>query len=434
MTPLTAGFIGIVFLFVLLFLGMPIGIAMGLVGFAGFAYLRGFEPALGVLSTVPYTTFASYTLTVVPLFILMGSFCFHAGLSKDLYDTVHKWLGQLRGGLAMATVGACAGFAAVSGSSVATAATMGTVALPEMKRYKYDPALATGAVAAGGTIGILIPPSVGLIIYGIIAEQSIGRLFLAGFIPGVLEAVFYMFTIYILCKRKPLMGPRGPRTSFIEKLASLKNTWIVFLLFVLVLGGIYFGIFSPTESAGVGAFGALIFALARRRLNWQAFKGSVLGTLSTTAMILIIVLGAMIMGYFLAVSRLPFVIADTIVSLEMNRYFVLSCILIFLLFLGCILDAPAMILLVTPIFYPVAVTLGFDPIWFGIIIVRMCEMALITPPVGLNVFVIKGVAKDVPMYTIFRGVVPFLIADVLHVAMLIALPQVALFLPGMMKG
>ena len=433
MTPLTTGFIGIGILFLLLFLGMPIGIAMGLVGFAGFAYLQGFEPALGVLMTVPYTTFASYTLSVVPLFILMGAFCFHAGLSKDLYDTVYKWLGQLRGGLAMATVGACAGFAAVSGSSVATAATMGTVALPEMKRYKYDLGLATGSVAAGGTIGILIPPSVGLIIYGIIAEQSIGRLFLAGFIPGVLEAVFYIFTIYILCRLKPLMGPRGPRTSFIEKLASLKNTWIVLLLFVLVLGGIYFGIFSPTESAGVGAFGALIFALARRRLNWQAFKGSVLETLSTTAMILIIVLGAMIMGYFLAVSRLPFVIADTIAALEMNRYIVLFCILIFLLFLGCILDAPAMILLVTPIFYPVAISMGFDPIWFGIIIVRMCEMALITPPVGLNVFVIKGVAKDVPMYTIFRGIIPFLIADVFHVALLVAVPWLALFLPGMMK-
>jgi len=401
MTPLTVGFIGIGILFIFLFLGMPIGIAMGLVGFAGFTFLRGLDSALGVLTTVPYTTFSSYTFSVVPLFILMGAFCFHAGLSKDLYNTVYRWLGHLRGGLALATVGACAGFAAVSGSSVATAATMGTVALPEMKRYGYDPALATGSVAAGGTIGILIPPSVGLIVYGIIAEQSIGKLFLAGFIPGVLEAVFYIITIFIMCRINPLLGPPGPRSSWRERIGSLKNTWF-------------------------------IFALARRKLDWRALKESLFETLRNTAMILIIVLGAMILGYFLAISRVPFIIADTIVGLEMNRYIVLTFILIFLLFLGTVIDAPAMILLITPIFYPVATKLGFDPIWFGIIIVRMCEMALITPPVGLNVFVIKGVAEDVPMYTIFRGITPFLMADVCHIALLIAFPQLSLFLPNMM--
>lgn len=432
MTPLTVGFIGIIILFLFLFLGMPIGIAMGMVGFAGFAYLRGFDSALGVLTTVPYTTFASYTFSVVPLFILMGAFCFHAGLSKDLYNTVYRWLGHLRGGLAMATVGGCAGFAAVSGSSVATAATMGTVALPEMERYGYDPALATGSVAAGGTIGILIPPSVGLIVYGIIAEQSIGRLFLAGFIPGILEAVFYIVTIFIMCRINPRLGPPGASSSWVEKIGALKNTWIVLLLFFLVLGGLYFGIFTPTEAAGVGAFGAFIFASGRGKLGWHAFKDSLLETLRNTAMILIIVLGAMILGYFLAISRVTFVIADTIAGLELNRYIVLTSILVFLLFLGTVLDAPAMILLVTPIFYPLATKLGFDPIWFGIIIVRMCEMALITPPVGLNVFVIKGVAKDVPMYTIFRGIIPFLIADILHVVLLIVFPQLSLFLPSMM--
>jgi len=432
MTPLTVGFIGIIILFLFLFLGMPIGIAMGMVGFAGFAYLRGFDSALGVLTTVPYTTFASYTFSVVPLFILMGAFCFHAGLSKDLYTTVYRWLGHLRGGLAIATVGGCAGFAAVSGSSVATAATMGTVALPEMERYGYDPALATGSVAAGGTIGILIPPSVGLIVYGIIAEQSIGRLFLAGFIPGILEAVFYIITIFIMCRINPRLGPPGTSSSWIERIGALKNTWIVLLLFFLVLGGLYFGIFTPTEAAGVGAFGAFIFASGRRKLDWHAFKESLLETLRNTAMILIIVLGAMMLGYFLAISRVTFVIADTIAGLELNRYIILTSILVFLLFLGTVLDAPAMILLVTPIFYPLATKLGFDPIWFGIIIVRMCEMALITPPVGLNVFVIKGVAKDVPMYTIFRGIIPFLIADILHVVLLIVFPQLSLFLPSMM--
>ncbi len=432
MTPLTVGFIGIGILFVILFLGMPIGIAMGMVGFAGFAFLRGWDAALGVLTTVPYRTFASYDFSVVPLFILMGAFCFHAGLSKDLYNTVYRWLGHFRGGLALANVGACAGFAAVSGSSTATAATMGTVALPEMKRYNYDSALATGSVAAGGTIGILIPPSVGLIVYGIIAEQSIGQLFLAGFIPGVLEAVFYLITIFIICKINPQLGPPGPRSSWKERIISLKNTWIILLLFILVLGGIYFGVFTPTEAAGVGAFGAFLSVLLRGKLSRLTLKDSLFETLRNTAMILIIVMGALILGYFLAISRVPFTIADTIVGLEMNRYVILTLVLIFLLFLGTVIDAPAMILLVTPIFYPVAEKLGFDPIWFGIIIVRMCEMALITPPVGLNVFVIKGVAQDVPMYTIFRGIIPFLIADVFHITLLIAVPQLSLFLPSMM--
>jgi C4-dicarboxylate transporter DctM subunit len=432
MTPLTTGFIGIGILFIFLFSGMPIGIAMGMVGFAGFAFLRGLDSALGILTTVPYRTFASYDFSVVPLFILMGAFCFHAGLSKDLYNTVYRWLGHFRGGLALATVGACAGFAAVSGSSTATAATMGVVALPEMKRYGYDPALATGSVAAGGTIGILIPPSVGLIVYGIIAEQSIGRLFLAGFIPGVLEAVFYMITIFIICRLNPRLGPPGPISSWRERIVSLKSTWVILLLFVLVLGGIYFGIFTPTEAAGVGAFGAFLSALLRGKLDRKAIQESLFETLRNTAMILIIVLGALILGYFLAISRVPFTIADTIVGLEINRYIMLIFILVFLLFLGTVIDAPAMILLVTPIFYPVAEKLGFDPIWFGIIIVRMCEMALISPPVGLNVFVIKGVAPDVPMYTIFRGIVPFLMADVCHIALLIAVPQLSLFLPSLM--
>jgi len=432
MTPLTIGLIGICILFIFLFLGMPIGIAMGMVGFAGFATLRGWNAALGILTTVPYRTFASYDFSVVPLFILMGAFCFHAGLSKDLYDTVYRWLGHFRGGLALANVAACAGFAAVSGSSTATAATMGTVALPEMERYNYDSALATGSVAAGGTIGILIPPSVGLIIYGIIAEQSIGKLFLAGFIPGVLEAVFYLITIFIICRINPRLGPPGPESTWGERILSLKNTWIILLLFLLVLGGIYLGIFTPTEAAGVGAFGSFLSALLRGRLNWLTLKESLFETLRNTAMILIIVLGALILGYFLAVSRVPFTLADMITGIEMNRYVILIFILIFLLFLGTIIDAPAMILLITPIFYPVAEKLGFDPIWFGIIIVRMCEMALITPPVGLNVFVIKGVAKDVPMYTIFRGIIPFLMADVCHIALLIAVPQLSLFLPSLM--
>jgi C4-dicarboxylate transporter DctM subunit len=334
MTPLQVGGIGVIVLLVLLFSRMPIGFVMALVGFAGFAYLSGFEGGLGVLRTVVYSTFANYDLSVIPLFLLMGAFCYYAGLSRDLYDMVHSWLGRLRGGLAMATVGACAGFAAISGSSLATAATMGTVALPEMKRFHYDDRLATGAVAAGGTIGILIPPSVILILYGVITEQSIGKLFLAGFIPGVLEAVFYMVTIYILCRSNPQLGPPGPRTSIIKKIASLKNTWIVLALFVLVIGGIYLGVFSPTEAAGVGAFGAFVFGLARRRLGWKAFKDSLVGTGKTTAMIFIIILGAMILGYFLAVSRIPFVLADYAGALAVNRYVILVLVCSFILSLA----------------------------------------------------------------------------------------------------
>lgn len=433
MTPLTVGYIGLAVLILLLFSGIHIGVVMGLIGLFGMVYLSGWGAGLNLVGTVPYTTFADYGLSVVPLFILMGSFCFYAGISKDLYDTVHSWLGQFRGGLSMATVGACAGFAAVSGSSLATAATMGTVALPEMKRYKYDPALATGSIAAGGTIGILIPPSVIMIIYGVLTEQSIGKLFLAGFIPGVLEAIFYIGVIYIICRINPLMGPPGPRTSFMEKIVSLKGTWIVLALFVLVIGGIYLGVFSPTEAAGVGACGAFIFALARRRLNWQNFKASVVETIKTTAMIFVIMLGAMILGYFLAVTRLPFELAAFIGGLPVSPYIIMVLILFLYLILGCVMDALAMILLTVPIFFPLAMALGFDPIWFGIIIVRVVEMAAITPPVGLNVFVIKGVAKDVPLYTIFRGIFPFLMADICHVALLMAVPQVVLFLPGFMK-
>ena len=346
---------------------------------------------------------------------------------------MHKWLGHLRGGLAMATVGACAAFAAVSGSSLATAATMGTVALPEMRRYKYDPALAAGCIAAGGSIGILIPPSVPLIIYGILANQSIGKLFIAGIIPGVLEAIFYIITIYILCRLNPARGPSGSKTGFMEKITSLKATWGVLLLFIIVIGGIYFGIFSPTEAAGVGACGACIFAMVRRRLGWPNFKASVVGTVKTTSMIFVIFLGAMILGYFLAVTRLPFELADFVGGLPVNRYVILGLILAVYFVLGCIMDSLAMILLTVPIFYPLITALGFDPIWFGIIIVRAAEIGLITPPVGLNVFVICGITKDIPMYTIFKGIIPFIIADICHVILLVTVPQVATFLPGLMK-
>jgi C4-dicarboxylate transporter DctM subunit len=432
MSPTTIGFIGIGILIIVLFSRMPIGAGMALVGFLGFAYLKGFGPALGLLKQVPYELFTQHSLSVAILFILMGAFAFTAGLSENLYKAVNTWMGHLRGGLSIATMGACALFAAISGSSVATAATMATVALPEMRKYKYDPALATGSIAAGGSIGILIPPSIILIIYGIIAEQSIGKLFLAGFFPGILEALFYMFTIAILVRRNPNLGPRGDKTSFRDKTVALLKVWEVLVLFICVIGGIYMGIFTPTEAGGVGAFGAFFFALVRKRLTWSNFWESLTGTTKNTGMIFIILMGALILGYFLSITRLPFEMASLVAGLPVNRYVVLLLILFLLTLLGCVMDSMTIVLLTVPIFFPVIVRLNFDPIWFGILVVRVTEMGLITPPVGLNVYIIKGIAK-VPIGTIFRGVLPFIVADIFHIALLIAVPWISLFLPNMMQ-
>ena len=432
MDPFIVGLIGVAVLLVCLFSGLSIGVGMALVGFVGFAVLVGVGPALGVLKSVPYSTFANYDLSVIPLFILMGSFAFASGLSENLFNAVYKWIGHFRGGVAQASIVACACFAAISGSSLATAATLGAVALPEMRKYHYDDGLATGAIAAGGSIGILIPPSVILIIYGIITEQSIGKLFLAGFIPGILEAVFYLFTIWYLTFFKPHHGPKGPKTTFREKMDSLKHIWEVVVLFIVVIGGIYRGWFTTTEAAGIGAFGTFFFALMRRRLSWKVFKESIVSTCVTTGMLFMILLGAMIFGYFLSVSQVPSNLASAVGSLPVNRYVILAIILIITLALGCVMDSMAIVLLTIPVFFPLITGLGFDPIWFGILVVRVTEMGLITPPVGLNVFIIKGIS-GVPIGTIFRGVFPHLVADALEVIFLAAFPQISLFLPNMMK-
>ena len=432
MDPFIVGLIGVAILLVLLFSGLSIGVSMALMGFLGFAVLVGIGPALGLLKSVPYSTFAHRDLSVIPLFILMGSFAFAAGMSEDLFNAVYKCIGHFRGGVAQATIVACACFAAISGSSLATAATLGAVALPEMKKYNYDDGLATGAIAAGGSVGILIPPSVILIIYGIITEQSIGKLFLAGFIPGIMETVFYLFTIWYLTFFKPHHGPKGPKTTFQEKTRALLNTWEVLLLFLLVIGGIYRGWFTPTEAAGIGAFGTFFFALVKRKLNWNVFKESLVNTCKTTGMLFLIILGAMIFGYFLSVSQLPSNLANTVADLPINRYAILVIILLITLALGCVMDSMAIVLLTIPVFYPMIIDLGFNPIWFGILVVRVTEMGLITPPVGLNVFIIRGIS-GVPIGTIFRGVFPHLVADALQVAFLIIFPQIVLFLPSMME-
>ena len=433
MSPMIVGIIGFIVIILLLLLNTPVAVAMGVVGVVGFGYLVGWSESLSILKTVPYLSLANYGMSVIPLFLLMGSFCFYAGISQELYRTAYKWLGHFRGGLAMATVGACASFAAVSGSSMATAGAMGTVALPEMKKYKYAASLATGCIAAGGTMGILIPPSTTLIVYGLLTEQSISKLFLAGIIPGILEAVFYIITISILCKRNPVLGPPAEKTSFEEKVVSLKGTYPVLLLFLLVMGGMYMGVFSPTEAGAIGAFGAFVFALAKRQLGRKNLSSALLETGKSTSMLLIILVGAHIFGYFLSVSRLPFELSQIVAGLAVSRYIIFAAVLAVYLFLGCFMLPMPLIIVTIPVIFPLVLSLGFDPIWFGIIVVRICEIGQITPPVGLNIFVIRGVAKDVPIGTIYRGVIPFIITDIFHLAMLVAFPQISLFLPNLMK-
>ena len=434
MSPVLIGILGLVILLFLLAIRLPVGFGMALVGLCGFIFLVSPEGGLTMAARATWDQFASYHFSVVPLFILMGQFSFFSGVSRRLYKSAYNWLGHMRGGLAMATIGACAGFAAICGSSTATVATMAAVALPEMKRFKYDSGLATGSIAAGGSMGILIPPSVILIVYGIMTEQSIGKLFAAGFLPGLLEAFLYIVTIAIICRIDPQLGPRGPKVPVKEKVMGLwGGTAETMAIFLLVIGGMFGGWFTPTEAAGVGAFAVMALGIVMRRLNWKGFSESIYTTTSTTAMILIIILGAIIFNKFVAVTRIPFALADWVVGLDLPPMVVMILIIIAYLIGGCFMDSLGLILLTVPIFFPVAVKLGFDPIWFGIMITRVAEIGVITPPVGMNVYVMKGVATDVPLSTIFRGILPFLAADVVSVGLLLAVPQIALFLPSIVR-
>ena len=427
MSPEYIGLIGVGILVVLLFMRMWVGLAMAVIGFLGYAVITSLKHALLVAGSVPYSAIANETVAAVPLFILMGVVVSNTGVSGDLYNAAYKWLGQLRGGLAISTVVACGGFAAMSGSSAATAATMGKVALPEMRKYNYDEKLSTGAVAAGGTIGILIPPSMGFILYGILTEESIGKLFVAGIIPGILEIVFYIAVIIILCRFDAMLGPAGPKTSITEKLPALKNTWPMLALFLLVMGGIYGGWFTPTEAGAIGAFGAIVISAITRKITRENLMASILEAARTTAMIVLIIAGAFILMKFMAVSRLPSWLADFVSGLPFPPMIILLLILCLYIILGMFLDIYAAILLTLPILFPVIVSLGFDPIWYGVVMVRVMEVGLITPPMGLNVFILAG-ATNAPLGTIFKGVVPFLIADILHIALLVAFPGISLLL------
>jgi C4-dicarboxylate transporter DctM subunit len=433
MSPEIAGVVGLLVLFVLLFAGMPIGIGMALVGFGGFAYLWGLDSALTQIGLTTYASVAAQAMSVVPLFIVMGHLAFASGLTENAYDAAHMALGRLPGGLAMSTIGASAGFAACTGSSLASAATMTKVALPEMLRYKYDPKLAAGSIAAGGTLGILIPPSVPMIVYAIITETSIGRLFIAGIIPGILLSALFMLVIYLMVKTiPPVGGPPVVKFTWRTISAIAVRIWPALLLAVIVMGGIWGGVFSPTEAGGMGAFAALVIALARRKLTKQNFIEALRETTKTTAMIFVIVIGAMIFGAFMTISGLPAALVTFLGGIELPSIAVLVIILIMYVFLGCIMDTLALTLITLPIIFPLILSLDFDPIWFGILFTINVEMALVTPPIGINVFIISGMAKDIPMYTIFRGVLPFIGAMVVCTALIIAFPQIALFLPGTM--
>ncbi len=427
------GVLGMCLLFILLFLGMPIGFGMAFTGFLGMIVIyKGVKPSLAMLAIGPYSTGASYMLTVVPLFILMGELAYHSGISKDLFDTASKWLGRLRGGLAMSSVAGCAGFAAVCGDSLATAVTMGTLAVPEMKKKNYDMSLATGCLAAGGTLGILIPPSVGFIFYAIVTEESIGKLFIAGLVPGLLLAGMFIVSIFLIAKLRPDAAPRGEPTSFKEKIASLKGVVGMLALFVLILGGILAGIFSPVEGGAIGAVGAFVYALLRKRVTWKMIVLASEDTLSITCKLLLILIGVGILGYFLAATRLPFSLAEFITGLHVNRYIIFTGVVILFMVLGCLLNVIPMILLVLPTIFPSITALGFDPIWFGVVTVITMEMGQITPPIGVNVFAIASVAKGVPMQDIFRGIVPFLICMIICVVLLTVFPQIALYLPSVL--
>ena len=433
MTPFEIGIAGVIILVVLLFLGMPIGIGMGLVGFLGFLALSGIDSAMGRLGLTAFNVAANYITTVIPLFMLMGELAFSSGLTEEAYDATYKWLSRLPGSLAMATIGGCAAFAAVCGSNVATASTMFSVSYPQMRQRHYGEGLALGSIASGGTLGILIPPSNALILYALVTEQSIGKLFLAGILPGILLAILFIGAIYAWARFKPDIGPVGPKFSWRERVMSLRKLWAVIILFIVVMGGIYSGIFTATEAAAIGALASFLIALARGRLTIKNTVTSFLNAIKTTGMVFLLIIGATMLGYFLAASGVARAVTELAVSTFFSPGPLMLAIGILFLLLGMFFDAWAIILIIVPILYPSIVALGIDPIWFGVATVILVQLGLVTPPIGINVFVVAGMAKDVPTYTIFRGIVPFCVAIVICVIILWIFPSIVTFLPGGMQ-
>lgn len=432
MSPTLVGILGLAGLFLLIFLRVPIGIALSIAGALGYWALSGLDPTLALLGSVPFEIAYNYDLSIIALFVLMGNFAMVSGMSRDLYDMARSLVGHWPGGLASATVVGCAGFAAVSGSSLASAVTMGRVALPEMKRHDYHPRLATGCVAAGGTLGILIPPSTGFIIYALLTEESIGQLFLAGVLPGLLLTGLFMATIAILTRLNPAIGPRAPRLAWRERLRSVGRSLSLVGIVFAVLGGIYFGVFTPVEAAAVGAFLTLVLTIVRRRLTLETLKFCILETVKTFAFVYLIVIGAFLFNPFLAVTQIPANLAAAMPGLDLSPVVILIVIVFGYIVLGTFLEGLAMMVLTLPIVFPLIKDMGYDPIWFGALLVVILEMSLISPPLGLNVFVVKGIAEGVPMGEIFRGIIPFWGAMLICAALLIAFPDIALILPETM--
>jgi len=432
MSPDAVAITGFVVLFALMMLRVPAGMAMGLVGVTGFAYLVNGDAAFKIIGHTSMRTVTDYTFGVIPMFLLMGAFVSNSGMSQELFRAANGFLGHRRGGLGVATIAACGGFAAISGSSVATAATFSTVAYPEMRRYGYPQSFAAGVIAAGGTLGAMLPPSTVLAVYGIITEQDIGKLFIAGVLPGVLAAAMYMTTIAIIVWARPKYLPAGPRTPWKDRLAGVRDIWATMLLFVFVIGGLYGGLFTPTEAGGMGAGGAFLIGVLRGRLTRTDIRRSLLQATRTAAAVFTVLIGALLFGYFLTITQTPQKVTMFLTGLGLGRYGVLALIMVMYLVLGCLMDALAMVILTVPIIFPVIRELGFDPIWFGVIIVMTVELGLIHPPVGMIVFVIKSVIQDINFSTIFAGVLPFIITDLVRLIILISFPMIALWLPSRM--
>ncbi|MBW2237698.1 MAG: TRAP transporter large permease [Deltaproteobacteria bacterium] len=427
------GIIGIVALLLILFLlGTPVGFAMGIVGFCGFCYVISLKAGLNMIGAALWEAYSKYGLTVIPLFIFMGQIAFYSGVNEKLYNAAYKWVGQIRGGIAMATIMACSAFSAICGSNAATAATMTTIALPQMNKYKYEPKLSVGAVACGSTLGVVIPPSVVLIVIGLSTEQSIAKLFYGGIGAGIILAVLLILTVFILCSIYPDWGPVGPKTGFVEKIKALSGVFEITTLFLLVMFGLYFGFFTPTEAGAAGSFFAVVLCSLQGRLTWKGFIASVVDTLRISCMVIMIIAGAVIFGRFLAVTRIPFDIASWVVGLPVSKTAIMMIIFAIYIVGGAVMDALALLLITIPIFFPVARELGYDPIWFGVTITVITTLGAVTPPVGATTYVVAGMAKDVPLGDVFKGVTYFLPAYIICVLILMGVPELVTFLPGLM--